>query len=197
MSRYWEAISKLPRAAKWALAGLVVIGLYFVVVEPAVDQINVYSNKADTAESTLRKFAASTDPQKRALDSLTLGTRQYGDVEFPSDQNRTVAFNKAVDKVLSDHKVSAKSRAKTAPLGAGPLNAKVGPDQRVERMVRDIEFDATPEVVAEVIAALERTTVVAAVSKVQVRQIEGKDKSARMVHATVTAEAWSLTAKKG
>jgi hypothetical protein len=197
MSRYWEAISKLPRAAKWALAGLVVIGLYFGVVERTMDMINVYSNKADAAESTLKKFAASTDPQKRALDSLTLGTRQYGDVEFPGDQTRTVAFNKAVDKVLADHKVSAKSRAKSAQLGTGPLNAKVGPEQRVERMVRDIEFDATPEVVAEVVAALEQTPVVATVSKVQIRQIENKDKSTRLVHATVTAEAWSLASKKG
>jgi hypothetical protein len=199
VSKYWDAIAKLPRAAKWGLCGVLVVGLYFAVIERTIDAITSISSKADASEETLQKFAASSGPQKRALDTLQLGVRQFGDVDFPADQaTRSVAFNKAVDQVLADQKVSgAKSRTKNAPLGQGPLNAKVGPDQRIDRMVRDIEFDATPEVVAAVIAGLERSPVVAAISKVQVHQIEGKDKSGRMVHATVTAEAWLLTAKKG
>jgi hypothetical protein len=199
MSRYWDAFAKLPRAAKWGLAGVLVVVLYFGVIERDIDAINTVSSKADASAVTLQKFAASSGPQKRALDTLQLGVRQYGDVDFPADQaTRSVAFNKAVDKVLADQKVSgAKSRTKNAPLGQGPLTTKVGPDQRIDRMVRDIEFDATPEVVEQVIAGLERSPVVATISKVQVHQVEGKDKSGRMVHATVTAEAWFLSSKKG
>jgi hypothetical protein len=199
MSRYWDAIAKLPRAAKWGLLGLLVVGLYFTVVERDIDAINTIGSKADTSEVTLQKFAASSGPQKRALETLQLGVRQFGDIDFPTDQaTRSVAFNKAVDKVLADQRVSgAKSRTKSAPLGQGPLTTKVGPDQRIDRMVRDIEFDATPEVVAEVVAGLERSPVVATISKVQVHQNESKDKGGRMVHAVVTAEAWFLTSKKG
>jgi hypothetical protein len=198
MSRYWESIARLPRAAKWALCGLLVIALYFGVVDRTIDRINTLNGKADISEATLNKFAASGEPQKRALDTLKLGIRQFGDVDFPEDAaKRSVAFNKAVDRILADQRVIAKSRTKNAPLGQGPLTAKIGSDQRVERIVRDIEFDSTPEAFAAVVAALERSPVVASVSRVQVRQIESKDKSTRVVHATVTAEAWILSSKKG
>jgi hypothetical protein len=198
MSRYVEAISRLPRAAKWVLGALLVVVAYFAVIERTMDLINTFSGKADVSEGTLKKYAASNEPQKRALESLKVGFRTFGDVDFPADQTtRSGAFNSAVDKILKEQKVSAKSRTKNAPLGAGPLNAKVGPEQRIERMVRDIEFDATPEAVDAIVAALERSPVVATVSKVQIRTIETKDKSARQVHATITAEAWFLSPKKG
>ena len=135
---------------------------------------------------------------ERALETLKVGFRTFGDVDFPADQTtRAGAFNSAVDRILKEQKVIAKSRTKNAPLGAGPLNAKVGPEQRIERMVRDIEFDATPEAVDAVLAALERSPVVATVSKVQIRNLDSKDKSARQVHAAITAEAWFLSPKKG
>jgi hypothetical protein len=198
MSRYIEAISALPRAAKWALVALVAVALYFTVVERTIDLINAYSAGADLSATTLNKYAASSEPQKRALDTLKIGFRTFGDVDFPADQTtRAGAFNSAVDKILKEQKVSAKSRTKNAPLGAGPLNAKVGPDQRIERMVRDIEFDATPEAVGAVVSALERSPVVAAVSKVQIRTIDSKEKGARQVHAAITVEAWFLSSKKG
>src|SRR3954471_1874814 len=120
MSRYVAAISALPRSVKWALGALVAIGLYFAVVERTIDAINTVSSRADLAETTLNKFAASNEPQKRSLDTLRIGFRTFGDVEFPAEQSaRAGAFNSAVDKILKEQKVSAKSRTKNAPLGAG------------------------------------------------------------------------------
>src|SRR5262245_20389445 len=147
MSRYWQSFSALPRAAKWALSGLLIVALYFLVIERTIDLINVINGKADISATTLNKFAASSEPQKHALETLKLGFRTFGDVDFPADQAaRTGAFNSAVERILKEQKVSnAKSRTKNAPLGQGPLASKLGPDQKVERVVRDIEFDATPE----------------------------------------------------
>jgi hypothetical protein len=199
MSRYWQSFSALPRAAKWALTGLVVVALYFLVIERMMDLINVINGKADISANTLSKFAASSEPQKHALETLKLGFRTFGDVDFPADQAaRTGAFNSTVDRILKEQRVSnAKSRTKNAPLGQGPLANKLGSDQRVERVVRDIEFDATPEAITQVIADLERSPVVATVSKVQIRSVDTKDKSSRQLHAALTAEAWVLGLKKG
>jgi hypothetical protein len=189
--------NQLPRAARWLLAAAGAFLAYFAVVEPALDLTNRLSTRADTYAATLANFAASDGPQKRALATLGLGTRQFGELEFLGEEStRPVAFNRAVDKVLETHRVSnTKSRTKKAPLGAGPLATKVGNDKRIERIVRDIEFDATPETIAAVVADLERSPVVATVSRVQVRQIEARDTGERHVHAVITAEAWIVTPK--
>src|SRR5689334_12896347 len=113
MSRYVESISRLPRAAKWAMAAVLVVIFYFAVVERTMDLINTFSGKADISEGTLKKYAASNEPQKRALESLKVGFRTFGDVDFPTDQTtRAGAFNSAVDRILKEQKVIAKSRTK-------------------------------------------------------------------------------------
>jgi hypothetical protein len=200
MSKYFEAFSKFPRAFKWAIGAAMLVALYFAAIEPAIDKINQWTGQANDSESKLAAFANSTGPQKQALDTFTLGARHFGDVEFPGDpaSGRAAAFNRAINKVLDERKVvNAKSRSKTAPLGNGPLTSKLGNDVKVERVVRDIEFDATPETVADVISDIEQIPVVAAVSRVQVHSIDSKDKSARLVHAVISAEAWQLAPRKG
>jgi hypothetical protein len=198
MTRAVSWFASVPRATRWAITAFAAFLFYFLIMEPAIDRINRLSAEADAFAATLATFAASDGPQKRALETLALGTRQYGEVEFLGNEaTRPVAFNRAVDKVLEEHKVSnTKSRAKKAPLGSGPLASKMGPDVRVERVIRDIEFDATPEKVAAVVAGLEQSPQVSTVARVQLRHIESKDGRARQVHAVVTAEAW-LEAPKG
>jgi hypothetical protein len=199
MGKYANAFNSLPRALKWAIFGLGLVLVYFGAVEPSVEAINTASNSADQNEATVRAFTAEGGTKKavQTVQTLELGIRRYGDVEFLGDEStRTLQFNSAIDKILSDAKVlGGKSSTKNVSLGQGVLTAKLGTDTRVMRVVRDIDFEATPEDVAAVVAALERTPVVATVSRVSIRTIEGKE-SERLVHATITAEAW-ISAKKG
>jgi hypothetical protein len=197
MGKYAAAFSALPRAMKWAIVGLAVILVYFAAVEPMVERINAVASTADGYEAKVLSFTSADGTRKKALQTLELGLRHYGDVAFVGDEStRTLEFNSAVDKVLRQHSVSgSKSSTKNVSLGQGTLSAKLGSDMRVTRVVRDIEFDATPEDVAAVVAALEQTPVVATLSRVSIRAIDGKE-SERLVHATITAEAW-ISAKKG
>jgi len=199
MGKYAAAFNAMPRALKWALFGLGLVLVYFGVVERSIEKINEASNLADQHEATVKAFTNEGGTKKAALTVQTLerGIRNHGDVEFPGDEStRTLQFNSAVDKILINAKVSgAKSSTKSVSLSQGVLASKLGNDTRVMRVVRDIDFEATPEDVAAVVAALERTPVVATVSRVSIRTIEGKE-SERLVHATITAEAW-ITAKKG
>lgn len=197
MGKYAAAFQALPRAMKWAIFGLGLVLVYFGVVDPMLVQINEASNKADQHETLVRSFTEQGGTQKKAMQTLQLGMRHYGDVEYLGDEaGRTLKFNSEVDRILRENQVSgAKSSTKNVSLGQGVLTTKLGNEYRVIRVVRDIDFDATPEAVATVIASLERNPVVATVSRVQVRTIEGKE-SERLVHATLTAEAW-ISAKKG
>ncbi|HYE61201.1 MAG TPA: hypothetical protein VD997_04325 [Phycisphaerales bacterium] len=197
MGKYAAAFQALPRAAKWAIFGLGLVLVYFGVVEPMLVQINQASMKADQHETLVRSFTEEGGTQKKAMQTLQAGIRNYGDVEYLGDEaGRTLKFNSDVDRILRENKVTgAKSSTKSVSLGQGVLTAKVGSDYRVLRIVRDIDFEATPEEVAAVVAGLERSPVVATVSRVQIRTIEGKQ-SERTVHATLTAEAW-ISVKKG
>jgi len=198
MGKYLHAIKSLPRAMRWALVGLVAILLYFAAVEPALDRLNKVAYSAEQDEANLRAFTAQGGAQQKAVQTLELGMSHFGQVEFLGDEaTRPFQFNSAVDKILKDNEVlNAKSQTKNQALGQGALTAKMGPEFRVMRHVRDIEFDATPEAVAAVVAALERSPVVATVSRVHVRKIEGREGGERTVHATITAEAW-ISTKKG
>ncbi len=196
MGRYVTMFKGMPRAMRWGILAVVGIALYFLAIEPAVDQINAWGNEADLHQTTLESFNTQGGTQQKAIQALSLGQRHYGDVEFLGDEaTRTVQFNSAVDSVLKSNNIpNAKNRWKNAPLGQGVLAAKMGTETRIERVTRDIEFDATPEAVAAVVAELERTPVVASVSRVTVRMNEGSE--GRQVHAVVTAEAW-ISSKKG
>jgi hypothetical protein len=198
MGKLLTSINALPRAVRWAVYGLAAFALYFLVVEPAIDRTNALANRADMHEATLRTFTAEGGSQQKHLQTLELGMRHFGEVEFLGDEStRPMQFNEAVDRILREHAVSnPKSSTKPAALGTGVLTSKMGNEYRVVRIVRDIEFDATPEAVAAVVAELERTPVVATVSRVMVRRLEGREAGDRTVHATVTAEAW-VAAKKG
>jgi hypothetical protein len=191
----WQA---MPRAMRWAVYALIGFAAYFALIEPAIDKTNALANRADIHEATLRAFTAEGGAQQKHVQTLELGMRRFGEVEFLGDEStRPLQFNAAVDRILREHAVSnAKSVTKPASLGQGVLTAKMGSEYRVVRLVRDIEFDAPPEAVAAVVAELERTPVVATVSRVMVRRLEGKAPGDRSVHATITAEAW-MAAKKG
>jgi hypothetical protein len=63
-----------------------------------------------------------------------------------------------------------------------------GPNSRVGTRIRDIDFAATPEQVAGVLADLERSPLVAAVSVVDLAPAD--DRHSRTIQATITVEAW-------
>jgi len=190
-------IASLPRAARWGLGAVVLFGAYFGVAEPVLDEINRVNGQADVKAAVLASYESADGAMGAAAQTTGLGLRRFGQVEFPGDpESRPVAFNQAVDQVLKKHGISGQtSTSRVAPLGSGPLTANVGAEFRIDRLMKDIQFQAEPEAVAAVIADLERTPEVATVSRVQVRQVESRDQGGRQVRATIGVEAWLLTRK--
>jgi len=82
------------------------------------------------------------------------------------------------------------------PLGQGPLRDVYGEGERIDRLVREVQFEGTPEQIAAVVSDLENAPEIAAVSRVQVRRGDQQDTAARMLKVTVAAEAW-VVGKKG
>lgn len=199
MSLLLRRYEGLPRVARWGVWGVAAVVLYFAVVEPVIDRVNRYASLADARQATLEAYERSAGTLRAAGETTALGQRRHGVVEMPGDpESRPLAFNQAVDEVLKKHGVGEqRTTSRTVPLGTGPLTLKVGAEYRVDRLMKDIEFQAEPEVVAAVIADLERTPVVAAVTRVQVRQAEDREKGGRRVRVSLGVEAWQIVRKTG
>lgn len=198
MSGLLASIQNLPRAARWGLVAALGVGVYFLAIEPILDSMNRYNGDADTKAATLASHAKSAAELKSDAEQIALGVSRYGDVEEPGDpEKRALEFNRAIDEVLDKNGVREHtSTTRTSPMGSGPLAARAGAEFRVDRLIKDIQFNSDPETAAAVVADLERSPVVATVSRLQIRQADSRDKAVRQVRVSLAVEAWML-ARKG
>ena len=193
MSTLTDKFRTLPRAGRWGIGALVLLAGYFVVVEPLIDKINSINTRADDRVGAL--VALTHDPSGSAAD-IALGVRKFGEVLLPGDeQTRSVAFNRRVSTILDKHKIKDNSITRKMPLGQGPLKEVYGESTRIDRLVREVQFEATPEDIAAVISELESAPEVAAVSRIQIRRGDQVDTAGRILKVTLSAEAWIVSEK--
>lgn len=198
MKNLLAAVQRLPRAVQWALLAAIAMVVYFLVVERTLDAINRFAGSSATREAMLASYAKTESDLRAAADTVLLGTKYYGDVAMPGDpEQRALEFNRAVDEILKKHDIREHtSTSRTSPMGPGRLVAKFGGEYRIDRLIKDIQFVADPDAVSGVVADLERNPVVASVSRVQIRQMDARDRSLHQVRANIAAETW-LLARKG
>jgi len=198
LSTLSDKFASMPRAARWGLVGGAFILAYFIVIEPVVDATSRKASSNESKAAMIATHSKTAAAMQTAAEVRAQGVRKFGLVELPGDpEKRPLEFSQQVDAILKDHGIrESTSTSRTAPLGAGPLAAKIGADFRVDRMMRDIQFACDPDAAAAVIADLERCGIVSTISRLQIRQAEGKDKNAKMVRVTMTVETW-LQARKG
>jgi hypothetical protein len=194
----------IARITSLPLATLLLIGLgaflaiYFFIAEPIIDSTNRALAGAESKSALIATYSKTAAALEEAASTVATGMKRFGNIEMPGDpEKRPLEFNQAVDDILRRHSVrESTSNSRTSPLGAGPLNARVGSEFRVDRLQRDIQFTADPDIAAAVIADLERAAIVATISRLQIRQADGKDKGTKLVRVTMTVETW-LLARKG
>jgi hypothetical protein len=202
MTNVLHIFRSMPRAARWLVAfGAVVIG-YFVAVQPAIDAILIMNGRAAGARGELGHEGRERAAREQAVVLVRSGMGVFGTVSFPGEPaERSEAFNRRINEVLFKHDVKGDRRVtRTAPLEPGPMDAAAGPSKRIDRLIMDIQFEASPEQVSAVLADLESAPEVAAVSRVQLRRESGGEGGAapgRTLRVNLSAEAWLLSRKEG
>lgn len=179
-----------PRAVRWA--ALFAIGLvgYFAVIEPLIDVSLRLGVEADRKRDQLVAYHDRLDSLSGEASDLALGQSRFGDVDMPGQPARRPGeFSAEIARILRDNDVHGQTtRDSNATLRPGPLSDVYPPNQRVGTLVREIQFTGTPEQVAKVLADLERSPVVAAVTAVELSPAD--DRHSRTLEADITAEAW-------
>lgn len=206
MSAITQKYNSLPRAARWLLLTVGVVVVYFGVVEPVLEATNAAKTRADLLATDLAKERAlsSTDSEQGRV--LETGRRSFGEPLLPEDKaNKPETLHSVVDRILEEHAVAKSTKSERHIRIAGDeavkLLGSLVSTMTAERLILDISFEATPETVTAVLAALEQAREVAAISRVEIRrQDAGRDPRAgssssgsRIVKATISPEAWIVT----
>lgn len=194
-----ERFTALPRVVRWLLWAVLGLGAYYFVIEKVVEKTSALNALATIKADRLARIEAGAAALDSAQSGVNAGVQRFGLVALPGDaKERSEAFSKRVAEILHARSVhDHTSTVKDTPLGAGPLLASVGADYRIDRLVTELQFDASPETVAAVLADLERAPEVTCVSRVQVRKAtaQGGKSGGRMLKTTIAAEVWQLVRK--
>jgi len=232
--RLIERFVLLPRAARWLVIGGLGIGAYFAVVEPVLDATAKLDAQCATKLARLAAVSRDHVMDSSVESDVKLGVQRYGLVSMPgAPKDRSDALNRRIAQVLMSHNVrDVTTTVKETPLSGNALARELsaagtgaatgiggdsGTDIRVDRLVTELQFEASPETVAAVVADLERSPEIATISRLQVRRATAangggnggsnggsggvnangsKSSGPRLVKAIVAAEAWQ-TVRKG
>lgn len=199
MRRLVDTFRSLPRAARWGVLATLAFGLYFLAVEPLLKITNDYDADADSIESRLSRTADLASDTSDDGRMFATGVKAFGRPQLPDDpKTRPEAIQQVVDEVLEAHGVETRTKTERhSTLTGDRARALVGAD-KLERYIVEISFEADQGTVAQVIADLEKSPVVSAVSRVKIdrsavgtRYMDDAEKSgAGRVRATISAESW-------
>lgn len=209
MFQLLNKFAELPRSMKWLVVFLLFTAVYFLVVEPALDQANQLNTKADRLALGLKqeRDLLSTDSAKGKL--LADGRRLFGEPLLPGDPaNRPEAIHTAVDKILSKNGVTKSIKnERRIPFRGDELANLLGSSIQgtAERIVLDLAFEASPEAVTAIITQLEQAPEIALVGRVELRRPDaGRDPKSgapvavsRTLKVTVSPEAWIVNTTSG
>jgi hypothetical protein len=187
----------LSRAGKWGVWALGGLAFYFLVVEVALDRWSAWSGAADQREAVLRDWTGNSAAREADENTVMNGTRVFGVAGFPGPEGeRSQALRSAIAATLQKHGVREyDERGREAILKSDALAAAVGSGTRIKRIVRDVTFEASPDTMTQIVADLEKSADVSAVSRVFVRKTTGsgnRGASTKNLNITLSIEAWGV-----
>ncbi|MCH8152606.1 MAG: hypothetical protein IH830_09575 [Planctomycetes bacterium] len=189
----WNRFRQLPRAVQWASLAAIGIGL-FLLYDQHVRPIT--TSWHDHADEILKEVgeAARSENRSRQLRAMREPILGLGAVETPGNEAQgSNALNDAVNEVLKRHTVARDSfnlRGATR-LPRNTLSQIIQPNQLVQRITGDFRFDAAPDEAVAIIAELESSPMIEAISSVRITRVSGT----RKVTVDLTVEAWIVSAE--
>lgn len=194
----------LPRVGKWCVWACGVLIGYLGVVEPAVNEMQRVSGGVEKLERVLARSAELTSSESSTGRMVREGMEAYGRPMMPDDPGNTPdQLQRTIDRILAEHGLVATKSEKSTVFRASrtELTDRARAQFKggeLQRLAIDVTFEADQKGVASVIAALERSPHVAAISRVRIDRVERREREGSpLVRATVSPEAWVLVRMGG
>jgi hypothetical protein len=179
---------ELSPLLRWGVVAVLLVGAYTLAKATTWQWAQEADASADELQHELN-LAAGRPSVDRALRNIVLG---QGEIRLPEDgdtgsQSMFQAFKDIVESRKDVSKAKYSDQA-SARLGRGSSAAFVPANRAAMKIGAEIEFESSPEVAASVVAALEASPAVDAISRVEIRGDEkGNSKS---VKVRLRIEAW-------
>ena len=190
----WQRYRQLPRAGRWAVGAAVLIVLGLLWRDYVLAQTVRWNEAGDKLVADVAE-ATGVDVRIKGVDALQDSIRALGELERPQEESEAeAAITAAINDVLKRHIVSDDSFNYRGPgkLARGTLSNVLRPGQEAQRVTVDLRFDATPEAAIDIIAELEASPRIEAVSSVHLT----KQTSGRKVKVDLTVESWIVSASR-
>lgn len=188
------------RSIKWLTWLVGVLVGYFAVVEPLLDWRTSLNTRADALAASLDREHELAAAAQSPGSTLAVSRAMFGTPMLPGpDAARKQAFSARVNAIFRDHDVVPRITERQSPVRDAQASALVDPEFRVERLVLDLSFEASPDTVAKILAELEKAEEVSGVNRLSVRKVTdaprgsggaGRDTPGRIVRAQISVETW-------
>lgn len=190
----WLRYRAMPTTMQWAVGAAVVAVVFLIWNDHIVRLTDEWNGQAERMLADVEK--ASGDTQRlQTLGRLRPVVLGLGPIEDPGAESAAEKqLNKAINEILKNQQVSDDSYSYRGPskLRRGTLSRVTGPGEQVERITGDLRFDATPEVAARILADMEASPDIDAISSLRLTRQPGP----RRVTVDLTVETWIITAER-
>lgn len=182
--------SSLPRAGRW-LVWFVVLVLGFIFVNDYLlklyDRWDARANQLESQLLRLRDLGSSESDEGRVIAT---GMTGFGRPALPSSpamvaQSLTRRVNDVFDLAGVDDRTQIEKNAS--------FKSKQT-DERLERIILEVTFEAEPHTITQIIADLESSAEVTTVSRIRIdkgNRSGDRASNTQTVRATIAAEAWA------
>jgi hypothetical protein len=197
MNNLFSKFMALPRVAQWAIEAIAFLIVFFGIVKPVWSLGDSVGDKASRLESAIARRNDFASPASGDGANLAAYKAAFGTPMMPKDGGlKPEAFTRVVDSVLESHNVTDRNVTERRIRMTKEQSDVLGPFP-IDRLIEEVTFEADPATVVAILAELERSPEVAAVSRVRLDRASvrggmnlGDAEDEQHVRATITPEAW-------
>ena len=193
ITQFVERVTQWPRAMQWAFWATVAT-FAFLVWDSTIATVGAdWASQVHAMEDKIAELKKPTTMTSTIKSSVTA----FGEVTLPRKKTKGAAeLTEAIHDIFAKYRVKNDeyTRTKTNKMKSGSLPGIASSGEFIEQVIGDIQFDASQEDVMHVIAELEGSPWIDAISDIRLTKLEG-----RMIRVDLSVEAWvvSKTQKKG
>jgi hypothetical protein len=194
MNALLQKFNALPRAFKWLIALGVFLIAYFAIIEPILGFAQTWERRASTLQTAIArdKELASEEGEGHAIEQ---SQALFGSPRTPGkNQVAPETLYRLVNSILEAHGVTDRSVNERSVPMTGDQAASLGAGA-ITRIILDVSFESDSLTVISVLAELERSPEVSAISRVKIdkmgqRSGAAADEASDSVRVTLAPEAW-------
>lgn len=181
---YLQRYRELERAWRWVILAVLFLLAFLIWSEVIAPIGDGWAERADRIEADLSRTSGVVTMDISTKNAVMV----YGLLELPNQKEAgSLTLTEVVHGILASHGITndtfGQSQSTNIKDSAMPGIARAG--ERLERIKGELDFESTPQTAIKIVAELERSTDIEAISNLKMDKIGNGS-----VRTRLTLEAW-------